>query len=255
MRLTTLGTGTVAPSAHRTAAAHWVTDGVTSVLMDCGPGTTHRLARFGVPWETVDHVLISHFHADHVTELPSLIFALQYGAATPRSRPLLLWGPVGFERLMRDLGTALGAWVIRPPDFEVRVREVSPGTPTTLGSLTAEACSTPHTDESIAWSVKDDEARLVYTGDTGPSEALAEWARGCDLLLAECSLPQSMALDFHLTPRGAGELAQRARARRLVLTHLYPPVEHPDSATIAAGYYDGAVTTARDGDRFDIEAD
>jgi len=94
------------------------------------------------------------------------------------------------------------------------------------------------------------EGRLVYTGDTGPSEALGDWARGCDLLVAECSLPEAMALDVHLTPRQAGELARRAGAKRLVLTHLYPPVEAVDIAGEIAPVYDGPVVVARDGDRF-----
>jgi ribonuclease BN (tRNA processing enzyme) len=92
----------------------------------------------------------------------------------------------------------------------------------------------------------------VYTGDTGPSGELARWAEGCDLLLAECSLPESLASAVHLTPERAGALAGDARARRLVLTHFYPPVETSDPAGAAAARFAGPVTAARDGDRFTI---
>lgn len=254
MELVTLGTGTASPTAHRTAAAHWVTDGRTSVLMDCGPGATHRLATFGLDWPSLDHVVISHFHADHVTELPALIFALQYGTPEPRKRPLTIWGPPGLSTLLAGFAQALGTWVTAPPDYSIELREVEPAEPQRADTLTLEACSTPHTDESLAWSVATADARLVYTGDTGPSPALASWARGCGLLLAECSLPEEMALEFHLTPRSAGELAQQAGADRLVLTHFYPPVEGVDAAATAAQYFDGPVSAARDGDRFMIEA-
>ncbi len=72
------------------------------------------------------------------------------------------------------------------------------------------------------------EGRLVYTGDTGPSADLAAWAKGCDLLLAECSLPDGQGVEGHLTPATVGRLAADAAARRLVLTHLYPPAERVD---------------------------
>ncbi|MGH7607842.1 MAG: MBL fold metallo-hydrolase [Gemmatimonadales bacterium] len=95
---------------------------------------------------------------------------------------------------------------------------------------------------------------LVYTGDTGPSSELARWASGCDLLLAECSLPEAMAMDIHLTPERAGDMAREAAAKRLVLTHFYPPVEtsDPTPATLAGTRFPGPVVAARDGDRFTV---
>ena len=96
---------------------------------------------------------------------------------------------------------------------------------------------------------------MVYTGDTGPSESLADWALGCDLLLSECSLPEDRAIAIHLTPAQAGDLARRAEARRLVLTHLYPPVESVDPAKQAGIAFGGEVVVAEDGDRFIIGVD
>jgi ribonuclease BN (tRNA processing enzyme) len=118
--------------------------------------------------------------------------------------------------------------------------------------VTLETFPVPHTPESVALSIAGPDGRLVYTGDTGPSADLATWATECDLLLAECSLPETMALDTHLTPERAGALARAARARRLVLTHFYPPVETSDPAATAAAAFGGPVTAARDGDRFTI---
>src|SRR3989441_853647 len=68
MDLVTVGTGTVAPSATRTSACHWVSRGRLKILLDCGPGALHRLAQFGLPWPEVTHVVLSHFHPDHWAE-------------------------------------------------------------------------------------------------------------------------------------------------------------------------------------------
>ncbi|MFI5207884.1 MAG: MBL fold metallo-hydrolase, partial [Gemmatimonadales bacterium] len=164
-----------------------------------------------------------------------------------------LLGPAGTRAKLGLLAGAFGPWVTAP-GFPLQVIEALPGTPVALAAGVVLAVhKTPHTDESVALSVEAAGARLVYTGDTGPSEELGDWAKGTDLLLAECSLPESMALPMHLTPRQAGALARRAEAKRLVLTHLYPPVEHADILGEVASAYPGPAHVARDGDRFEIQ--
>jgi ribonuclease BN (tRNA processing enzyme) len=252
LELTVLGSGTVAPSASRTAAAHWVAAGDVRLLLDCGPGTLHRAAFFGVPWEKVTHVALTHFHPDHWGEFPMLLFALKWGIHPSRRDPLVVIGPRGLETRLTLLAGALDDWVLEP-GYPLRIVEMRPGERIELDAATVlSSCKTPHTPESMAYSVEHGGARLVYTGDTGPSEELARWAKGCDLLLAECSLPDSAGIELHLTPASAGTLAREAGARRLVLTHFYPPIEGTDPAGAAARVFPGPVVAARDGDRFTV---
>lgn len=252
MELVTVGTGTVAPSAERTAACHWVSRGAVRVLLDCGAGSLHRLAQFGLPWRDVTHVILSHFHPDHYGELPMLVYALRHTATPPRTEPLVILGPPGVVRLVKALAEGFGPWLL-DPGFPIGILDLRDGEPFPLdGDVSLETFPVPHTTESVALSLTSPEGRLVYTGDTGPSAELARWATGCDVLLAECSLPEVMALDTHLTPKRAGELAQQARAKRLVLTHFYPPVEASDPGRAAGAVFEGPVSAARDGDRFTI---
>jgi len=96
-----VGTGTVAPSATRTSACHWLSRGNLKILLDCGPGALHRLAEFGLPWHQVTHVVLSHFHPDHWGELPMLVYALKYTTVPSRTEPLVILGPPGVVRLVR----------------------------------------------------------------------------------------------------------------------------------------------------------
>jgi ribonuclease BN (tRNA processing enzyme) len=252
VELTVLGSGTVAPSAGRTAAGHWLVAGEVQLLLDCGAGILHRAASFGVPWEKVTHVAITHYHPDHWGELPMLLFALKWGTHPPRCDPLVVIGPRGLATRLTLLAGALDDWVLEP-GYPLRLVEMQPGDRLELGTNTIlSSCKTPHTPESMAYSVEHAGLRLVYTGDTGPSDELAQWAKGCDLLLAECSLPDSAGIELHLTPSSAGMLARAAGARRLVLTHFYPPVEGTDPAAAAARVFQGPVIAARDGDRFTV---
>ena len=127
------------------------------------------------------------------------------------------------------------------------------GEPFPLGSeATLDVHHTPHTPESVALAVQGPEGRIVYTGDTGPSDELGRWAEGADVLLAECSLPDDRAIAGHLTPASVGRLARVAGPKQLVLTHFYPQVEHVDIRAVVAREYPGPVTLAGDGDRFTV---
>ncbi len=254
IRFRVIGSGTVAPAADRVAPAHWVEAGPVSLLLDCGAGALHRMAALGVAWDQVTHVALTHFHTDHWGELPHLLLALRWGIEPARDAPLTLIGPVGLAGRLAHLGGALGDWV-QAPGYPLEVIEIPLERPLALDdAVELEAFPTPHTEESVAYGIRHGGVRVVYTGDTGPSAALAAWALRCDLLVAECSLPADRALDVHLTPAQAGALAREARARKLVLTHFYPPVASAHPETTATDMFGGPVVAARDGDTFTIEA-
>ena len=105
----------------------------------------------------------------------------------------------------------------------------------------------------MAYSVEAGGRRIVYTGDTGPDESLGPWASGCDILLAECSLPEAMAIATHLTPQQCGALGAAAQPGVLALTHFYPPVEAVDIRGAVATRFDGRVVLATDGWSLDLE--
>jgi ribonuclease BN (tRNA processing enzyme) len=197
-------------------------------------------------------VAITHFHHDHWGELPMLLYALRYGTLPARGTPVVLIGPPGFATRLHVLAGALGDWVLAP-GYAVDVREIAAGGAMSLApGVELQAAKTPHNEESLAYAVRADGARMVYTGDTGPSDTLAAWSTGCDLMVAECSQPDAQGIAIHLTPTQAGDLARAARARRLVLSHFYPQIEGTDPAGVAARTFRGDVVEARDGDRFTI---
>jgi ribonuclease BN (tRNA processing enzyme) len=254
MRLTTIGTGTVSPSATRVCAGHLVEAGDVRLLMDCGGGVVHRMAQLGLAWSEVTHVALTHFHPDHVSDLVPLAMAFRYGQLPPRGTPLVIVGPPGVRAFLERLTAALWPSMLEP-GFPVEVLEAPPGERLALGgAATLESCKVPHTEDSVAYSVEHAGGRLVYTGDTGPDDALADWATGCDVLLAECSLPSDMAVAGHLTPETAAALAARANPALLALTHFYPPVERIDIAALVARQHAGPVALAVDGWRTELGA-
>ena len=245
-RFRALGTGTVALSPARSCSGYVVEGGDVLLLMDCGSGITRRLAELGIEWQRITHIAITHFHLDHFADIPTLLYAFRYGMLPVRSAPLRILGPVGTRALFDRLAVTFGPWVTAPV-FPQTIDEIEPGTPIDLGGIALSAFKVPHTAESVAYSITRGGRRVVYTGDTGVSPALGDWAKGCDLLVAECSLPEAMAIPEHLTPEQVGELGRMAEPQMLALTHFYPPVEQVDIEAAVRRSYAGPLTLARDG--------
>src|SRR5215207_2199944 len=126
MRLTTLGTGTAAPSRGRVQSGHLVSAGAVHLLMDCGSGITTRLADLGVAWQTITHLALTHFHADHVVDVPTLLYAWRYGQLPPRSEPLQIIGPQGTLRLLSAFAGVFGDGLLSL-GFPISVHELLPG--------------------------------------------------------------------------------------------------------------------------------
>ena len=252
MRLTTIGTGTAAPHPLRVQSGSLVEVGPVRLLVDCGSGVLWRMAQLGLDWLTLTHVAITHFHPDHTLDLVSLLTAWRYGTLPPRSSPVTLIGPVGLNAFIDRLAAAHddGLRTLVPG---LQVVELEPHVPVSLGGdVTIEACRVPHRPESIAFSIRAGTRRLVLSGDMAMDTPFAEWATGANLLLLECSLPASMAVPVHLTPEECRAIAAIARPGRVVLNHLYPPVERVDIRAIIAEEYGGPVDVAADGSVFQV---
>jgi ribonuclease BN (tRNA processing enzyme) len=253
MRITTVGSGTGAPSPTRVCAAHVVEAGDARILLDCGSGAVFRMANIGIDWMALTHVALTHFHADHISDLPTLLYAWRYGALPPRSAPLQIIGPAGTADLMARLDAAFGGGMLQL-GYEVTILELESSIPLELApGVTLNHMSVPHTAESVAYSIVAGARRLVYTGDTPMHPPLAEWAAGCDLLLMECSLPRELAVPTHLTPEECGMMAALARPRALALTHFYPPLEHVDVAALVRVNYEGPIHLVHDGWTTELE--
>jgi len=254
LRLTVLGSGTSVPHPRRSSSAHWLDAGVGTLLLDISGPAIHRMAEEHLDWANLDAVWVSHFHLDHVGGLAPFLFGTKYAPQTrERRKPLTIFGPRGTEKLLRRFDEA-GDYKLFTQPFPLEVRELAPRTEfEVFDSLRAETFSTPHTSESLALRLTDGSGTsLVYTSDTGFTEALAGFARAADLFLMECSFFRRKPVRTHLELEDAMRLARLSGARRVMLAHLYPEWDGLDIADEARRFWDGEVIEARDGLRLDV---
>jgi ribonuclease BN (tRNA processing enzyme) len=254
MRLVTVGSGTAAPHPDRVQSGALLETETVRLLVDCGSGVTFRMAELGLAWDRITHVVLTHFHADHTSDIATLIYGWRYGLLPAKSDAVQLVGPVGLAARLAAMIGAFGEGLLKPPP-PITVVELSPDEEWKLGDdLVLVPRKVPHTDESVAYSVSGRGRRIVFTGDTGFDATLGTWAEGCDVLLCECSLPDSLALPTHLTPRQCGALAALARPGLLALTHFYPPVEREPILSQVAESFGGPVVLCHDGWTLNLEA-
>ncbi len=252
MKLTILGSGTVVPNGDRNSAGYFIEIADARLLLDCGAGTVPAMARYGLDWENLTHLFISHFHVDHCGELAALMFAFKYGRRTTRNQPLTLVAPRGIETVMAGLKQAFGENLFTPK-FPFAVRVVEAGESLALSSdAQLRVAKTPHTEESLAVRVEHQGKVICYTGDTDVSDELPDFFNGADVLISECSFREHRAGVPHLAVRDVARMASAAQVKRLVVTHFYFEVDEEELQRGLQRDYAGEVVIGRDGMSFEL---
>ncbi len=115
-----LGTGGMMPLPKRWLTSLMLRYNGSNLLIDCGEGTQIAINKKGWSFKSIDTILFTHYHADHISGLPGLLLAI---ANSDRREPLTLIGPKGLERVVRGLRV-----IAAELPFEVRTVEITENT-------------------------------------------------------------------------------------------------------------------------------
>lgn len=233
-RVVFLGTGG-ALNPERYQAAVLVESAGTRVLLDTGGGLglVRRLLAAEVDPTSIGHVFLSHRHLDHVGGLEPLLLtmSLQAFRANTTARAVRLYALPGSAAAIRATLAAADAAGERRLADQLSWVTPSPGPPVALdgdlGLALAAVDHLPVDGDAAGCVVHAGGARVVYSGDTRPCEALVEAARAADLLIHEIGGLEARAQLVHgvghSTAADAGRVAARAGVRALALFHVPPP--------------------------------
>lgn len=248
LQITILGSGTCVPSLKRSACAVLVNVQDTTLLLDAGAGTMHRLLEANTRIFDIDYILLSHFHPDHSGELVPFLFATKYPDGRRRRKPLTLIAGRGLNDFFHRLRAVYGTWIDLAPGLMQMVEMRAKGyQKQRCDNFTVAAIPVQHNPESVAYRITAADGKsVVYSGDTDHSDNLIALAAHADVLICEAALPDGQKVAGHLTPSLAGEIARQAQVRRLVLTHFYPQCDGVDIARECRKTYSGPLTLAED---------
>jgi ribonuclease Z len=143
-----LGTAGSAPTASRGASATLVRRGGDRLLVDCGEGTQRQLLRSDAGLVDLEHVFLTHLHADHVLGLPGMLktFALR-----GREIPITVYGPRGTQSLLRALGVVIGRLT-----YPLEIEELDPGDVVGRDGYRVEAFAVAHGRSAIGYALRED---------------------------------------------------------------------------------------------------
>jgi ribonuclease BN (tRNA processing enzyme) len=260
-RLITLGTvAGPPPRPHRAQSSNLLIVNGTLYVIDAGDGAARRVAKAGFNVRDVGTIFITHHHDDHTAGVGTLMSAAW---DNQRTKPINVYGPPQTEELVKAavqyftisadiriadggrtipigqlfFGHDVGTGVIYNDD-NIRV--------TTIENTHFDFQKIPAAARQKSYSYRFDTPGrvIVFTGDTGPNEALVELAKGADLLVSEANSIEQRMQDLirsgqwqvmtqeeqvrikgqmaegHLSTEDVGKMATRAGVKTVVLTHL-----------------------------------
>ena len=288
--IVTLGTrGGPLPTRDRAQSSNLLVVNGTLYLIDAGDGATRRIVQAGYDFRQVGKVFITHAHSDHTAGLATLLVSQwEY----QRREPTDIYGG-GVEALVK------GAIAYLTPNAEIRWAEgkrikmeqvfrghdVAPGAVYQDANVRVTAVENTHFNfppdspgygkyRSYSYRFETPGRVVVFTGDTGPSSALIELAKGADVLVTEVTSADDVIEVFkkngiwqaktpaeqegfvrhmheeHVTPEDVGKMAAAAGVKAVVLTHLSPTVDPKDDyqryVDGAKKFYSGQIQLAKD---------
>jgi ribonuclease Z len=144
-----LGTSASAPTAARGTAATLIRRGGDRLLVDCGEGTQRQLLRSDVGLVDLEHVFLTHLHADHVLGLPGMLktFGLR-----GREAPITVYGPRGTRALLGALGVVVGRVA-----YPLEVVELGPGESIGQRDYHVETFAVAHGTTAVGYALREDE--------------------------------------------------------------------------------------------------
>lgn len=245
-----LGSGAALSDASRENMYLVVQGKQSSILIDCAGSPIQRLLKARVPLDSIDHVILTHHHPDHVYGLPIFLMGLWLAG---RKKVLHVYGlaeTLHAARAMMDAFEwqewhSLGSF---PTEFHAVPRtENGVGKILDTPEFSVSATSTEHFVPTLALRFHSNVSgkSVAYSSDTDVSESVVALARGADLLIHEATTIDQPSKG-HSSARQAGEQAQRAGVKNLVLVHLPPNGNIKEIHAAAAKAFDGKIFVGRD---------
>ena len=269
IEITLLGTGNPIPDPNRAGSATLVRAGGKAFLFDAGRGVLMRLAAAACAPPLLEAVLMTHLHSDHLCDLNDVITTRWVASLVPN--PLTIHGPVGTAAVVDAIGAMLA------PDISYRIAHhedlTAPPQPVVLESTGGEvyrddaaevrivAAATDHrpVEPTLGYRIEHGGHAVVIGGDGVPCAGLDELCAGADAyvqtvlrddLVSQVPVQRFLdTMDYHSTVRQAGETAQRAGVKTLVLTHQVPtpaPGSEAEWVALAAEAFEGEIVFGED---------
>ncbi len=220
-----LGTGAAVSDAHRTTTMLAVSDGISSIVVDCGGDVLQRLMQSGIGLETIDALIITHEHPDHVSGFPLFMEKIWLAG---RRRPIRIYGiRQAIEQARRCfIAFDTSSWDDMPPIDWQEIPYAEGARVLENDSWIVTATPAIHSVPTVGLRFKSlaSGGVVAYSCDTEPSDKITTMAREANILVHEAT----GAGPGHSSAEQAARVAADAGVDRLLLVHLPPNLPEAD---------------------------
>jgi ribonuclease BN (tRNA processing enzyme) len=220
MQLQFIGCGDALGSGGRANTCFHVSGDSVNFLIDCGASSLPALKRLEIVRDSIDLILITHFHGDHFGGLPFFLLDAQFSR---RTRPLVIAGPQGIETRLTQLMEVLFEHSSKTKQrFDLSVVALTPGESRNFGAVRVTPYPVVHGESGgpfLAYRIEAEGRVIAYSADTEWTETLIPAARGADLFIAEAYYHDKIVKN-HLSLATLEAHLSEINARRLILTHM-----------------------------------
>src|SRR5579884_3903869 len=213
-RLTLLGTGTCQIEHERRASSVLVELDGFLILFDCGHGVLQRLLEAGIQHNMLDHIVVSHFHPDHVSDLIPFLQAGAWSRRDPRKTDVHIYGPAGVHDVINGLMQIFQPTSFQQPYYNVVVHEIAAG-PYEIAGLHFEAVSLPPAGNHGLRFNWHNRTYAITSDSYFHAEEIA-FLKNVDLAVIDSG---------HIEDHEIVELAVQSQPRQLVCSHLYREID------------------------------
>jgi len=217
-----LGSGDAFGTGGRFNTCFHVLGAKNSFLIDCGASSLIAMRKFNVDPDSIEAIFLTHLHGDHFAGVVFFLMDARY--VSSRTRPLVIAGPKGVKQRVIEAMNVLypGCWD-KGLEFELFFVELKAGHEQGLNGIKVQPFPARHLQDGndfiLRFEVED--KTIVYSGDTGWTEALVTASQFSDLTICEC-YHYDRKCEFHMDYETIMEQKHRFNTRNLILTHLGP---------------------------------
>ncbi len=236
-RLILLGVGTCQLEPGRATSAVLLELDDLRLVYDFGRGTADRLASLDLRQDDVESIVLSHYHPDHVSDLVPYLHAASHSRTDPRSRDLHIYGPPGLDDVVgRLLGLFGPGSLVVEERFTVHLEVVESGT-LAIGPHRFEYRHLPPAGNHGLKLARGGRS-YALTGDSDFHREEIDFLSGVDLAIFDSG---------HLSEDQIVELAVASRAKRMICSHIYEPLDEVAlNARASARGYTGEIRIGHD---------
>lgn len=250
-KVTILGSGTLFVNEKRSAPAYLLETNNKKILIDCGPGTLMRLSQLNIKPQDIDLVFITHFHADHTSDLFSFFMNIyledKFLEGNLLTFPKII-GPKNIYDFMFKISKIFQLPVLK--DWE-KIKIMEAEKYQKIENIEVESFKVKHialgiTAKANAYRFTIKNKVITFSGDSVKCSGIKKACKNADLFICDTSQAKGNGNPSHMDTTDIGNIAEESGVKKVVLSHLYTQTDSIDLVKEVKEKFSGEVVKGKD---------